>query len=101
MARNPWDEQDPFGTYQEPVNPMTILEYLKAVGDAGQGVAGGLVRAPHVMAKGIDDIVDMFKGQDTSKDSASIYFPIRSCYCTVHFIIFFMKTIVGFRFSYF
>lgn len=72
MARNPWDEQDPFGTYQEPVNPMTILEYLKAVGDAGQGVAGGLVRAPHVMAKGIDDIVDMFKGQDTSNDSAIV-----------------------------
>lgn len=72
MARNPWDEQDPFGTYQEPVNPMTILEYLKAVGDAGQGIAGGLVRAPHVMAKGIDDIVDMFKGQDTAKDSAVV-----------------------------
>ena len=72
MARNPWDEQDPFGTYQEPVNPMTILEYLQAVGDAGQGIAGGLVRAPHVMAKGIDDIVDMFKGQDTAKDSAVV-----------------------------
>lgn len=72
MARNPWDEQDPFGTYQEPVNPMTILEYLKAVGDAGQGIAGGLVRAPHVMAKGVDDIVDMFKGQDTAKDSAVV-----------------------------
>lgn len=72
MAYNPWDEQDPFGTYQEPVNPMTILEYLKAVGDAGKGIAGGAVRAPHVMAKGIDDIVDMFKGQDTAKDSAIV-----------------------------
>lgn len=72
MAYNPWDEQDPFGTYQEPVNPMTVLDYLKAVGDAGKGIAGGAVRAPHVMAKGIDDIIDMFKGQDTSKESAVV-----------------------------
>ena len=72
MAYNPWEEQYPFGTYQEPVNPMTLMEYLSALGDAGKGIAGGAVRAPHVMAKGVDDIIDAFKGQDTSKDSAIV-----------------------------
>lgn len=72
MAYNPWEEQDPFGTYQEPVDPMTLMEYLSALGDTSKGIAGGAVRAPHVMAKGIDDIIDAFKGQDASKDSAVV-----------------------------
>ena len=55
-------------TYAEPVNNISVWEYLTSLGDLGRGVVGGAVRAPYAMAKGADDVVDILKGKDPSQD---------------------------------
>jgi len=67
MARNQYDPLA-LETYSEPVNEINVWDYLTSLGYLGRGVAGGAVKAPYLMSKGVDDVVDIFKGQDPSKD---------------------------------
>lgn len=67
MARNQYDPLA-FETYAEPSQNIGVLDFLTSLGDLGRGVVGGAVRAPYMVAKGADDIVDIMKGQDPSKD---------------------------------
>lgn len=67
MARNQYDPLA-FETYAEPVQPMSVWDYLTATGRLAKGAAAGAVSAPYQMGKGIDDIIDTFKGQDPNQD---------------------------------
>jgi len=55
-------------TFSEPTNPMSIWDYLKATGKVAKGTLAGAVSAPYQAAKGIDDIIDLFKEQDPNQD---------------------------------
>ena len=67
MARNQYDPLA-METYAEPVRPMSVWDYLTATGKLAKGTASGAVLAPYTIGKGIDDIVDTFKGQDPNQD---------------------------------
>lgn len=71
MARNQYDPLA-FGTYAEPVESTSVLDYLSSLANLGRGAVGGAVRSPYVAAKGIDDIIDVFKGQDPSQDVSAV-----------------------------
>jgi len=47
----------------------TPWQTIRGLLDGIQGTAGGVVRSPYATAKGIDDIVDLVKGQDMDNDT--------------------------------
>ena len=46
-------------------------QVLRDVLDGSRGILGGIVRTPYATAKGIDDVVDLVKGQDMESDTVA------------------------------